>query len=67
MSVGVWFVVVSQGGTALGVFGSALSSEAQQCAARVKSDTGFSAWVITVHGARPSVGDPMPGDPKVPS
>ena len=62
MNNGVWLVVVSQGGKALGVFGSALSREAQLCAARVQLDTGFTAWVVTVRGARPSVGDAMPAD-----
>lgn len=51
-----WHIVTSQGGIVLGVFGSALLSEAQECARRVGVDTGFPAWVFQVHGDKPHVG-----------
>lgn len=51
-----WHIVTSQGGIILGVFGSALLSEAQECARRVERQTGFPAYVEQVKGARPRVG-----------
>lgn len=57
MSELTWHVVVSQGGRALGVFGSALLADAQECARRVERETGCHAWVRQVKGQRPSVGE----------
>jgi hypothetical protein len=51
-----WHVVTSSaGGRVLGVFGAALLSEAQECARRVESMTGFPAYVLQVDGPRPKV------------
>ena len=51
-----WYVVTSEGGVILGVFGEAILSMAQECARKVELDTGFRAYVEQVKGARPSVG-----------
>lgn len=51
-----WYVVTSQGRVILGVFGSALLSDAQACAARVERATGMHAFVSRVSGTRPRVG-----------
>ena len=58
-----WYVVTSQGRTILGVFGSALLAEAQECARKVERQTGFHAFVSRVSGNsssdRPSVGSQL--------
>lgn len=54
-----WHVVTSQGRTILGVFGSALLADAQECARRVERQTGFPAHVNQVNGERPSVGEKL--------
>lgn len=51
-----WHIVIAQGGVILGVFGSALLADAQECARRVEHQTGFPAFVKQVQGERPSVG-----------
>lgn len=51
-----WHVVTSQGGIILGVYGSALLSEAQEKARRVERETGLPAFVDQIRGPRPAVG-----------
>lgn len=55
-----WHVVASQGRVILGVFGSALLADAQECARRTERDTGFPAFVHQVSGERPNVGGVLP-------
>jgi hypothetical protein len=55
--VNAWHVVTGQGGRVLGVFGSALLADAQECARRVERDTGLPAYVELHRGLRPRVGD----------
>ena len=58
-----YYIVLSQGGDLiLGVFGSALLSEAQECARRVERTTGFPAFVERIQTLqRPRVGDVFRG------
>ena len=56
-----WHVVVGQGGVVLGVYGSALLSEAQRCAKGAERMTGFGARVEQAQGMRPRVGDAWKG------
>lgn len=51
-----WHVVTSQGGRVLGVFGSALLADAQNCARRVQAETGFPSWLDKARGVAPVVG-----------
>ncbi len=52
----VWHCVVGQGDRILGVFGSALLAEAQECARKAERETGFEAYVYQFKGLRPMVG-----------
>jgi hypothetical protein len=56
MSKQTFWYVVTAGGPVLGVFGSALLTMAQECAARVERDTGMKARIAEHKGSRPSVG-----------
>ncbi len=55
-----WFVVTSQGRRVLGVFGSALEEEASRCAQATATEACFPAWVESIDGERPRIGDVLP-------
>lgn len=55
-----WHVVTSQGRVVLAVYGSALAKEATDQAEKIEGQTGFPAWVETVVGERPAVGEVLP-------